>query len=170
MKLEAEELRLEADRWRKFFQHPDILAQVQERAGTAVKPEVFNQGDVEAANEREDLAAEAAYRQEREKQPGGTEFVKAPNGSDDFAVITPEKATKTGLKPIPIRLEPGNEKWGMEHIRKHLAEIKQTGFGSLGEFIEFVANNFQYAKDIDGSINLVAMKPDKANLLVEAVS
>jgi hypothetical protein len=42
----------EADRWRKFYFNPDILAKVQEEAGTAVKPsETFGQ-DARPAEER----------------------------------------------------------------------------------------------------------------------
>lgn len=43
MEERAAELRREAERWRNFFHNPDILAQVQERAGTAAKPETFAQ-------------------------------------------------------------------------------------------------------------------------------
>ncbi|MDR1612506.1 MAG: hypothetical protein LBT97_06940, partial [Planctomycetota bacterium] len=52
VRIRIEELRAEAERWRRFFQHPDVLAQVQERAGTAVKPEAFAQGEMEAIRTR----------------------------------------------------------------------------------------------------------------------
>ncbi|MDR2390739.1 MAG: hypothetical protein LBE84_03540, partial [Planctomycetota bacterium] len=56
LRLEVENLRVEADRWRKFFLNPDILSQVQERAGTAVKPsETFNQDTRPAEEQIADL-------------------------------------------------------------------------------------------------------------------
>ncbi len=164
LRQEAAALRAEADRWRHFFHHPDILAQVQERAGTPVEPERYAQDAHEDANK--DLMDMDAAAAAKRSAPGGSAFVTSPKGGPDFAIISQEKADRLGLKPLPIRMEPGNERWGANHLKNHLPEIQAVGFADIEHFVEFVAENFEYAKDFDGLVNLVAVGNDKAHLLV----
>lgn len=81
-----------------------------------------------------------------DKDIHGNEFVIAPDGSTTFGQIT----DKCGLKAAPIKLCEGiitndetKEGYGLVHIEaRHGDEIREAGYTSVEEFVQFVAENY----------------------------
>ena len=69
----------------------------------------------------------------------GSPFVLSSNGSTVFGEIREE----TSLTPAPIKLSLGNSKYGLVHLeRRHGEQIRNAGFNSVEEFVEYVATNY----------------------------
>lgn len=67
---------------------------------------------------------------------GATEFIRAPDGSVDFGEITPDMANAMRRQAGKIRLERGNDDYGLRHIElRHGADIKGIGFDSVAAFV-----------------------------------
>jgi GNAT superfamily N-acetyltransferase len=60
------------------------------------------------------------------------------DGSTDIAYLD----LKGYRESAPIRLEVGDESFGLEHIKAHEDQILNAGFDSVEQFIRHVANNF----------------------------
>lgn len=81
-----------------------------------------------------------------ELDENGIPFVKAEDGTTQFGEIR----DTSGLAPAPIRLSMGfhdsntNKGYGLEHIEaKHGEQIREAGFGSVEEFVRFVALHYE---------------------------
>ena len=73
----------------------------------------------------------------------GSPFVLSSKGSIDFGYITEEM----NLPPAPIRISEGNDKYGLLHIEsRHSEQIKDNGFASVLELVEYVACHFDCIK------------------------
>ena len=73
----------------------------------------------------------------------GSPFVLNSKGSIDFGYITEEM----NLPPAPIRIAEGNDRYGLKHIAiRHSDQLRDNGFSSALEFVEFVASNFDVIK------------------------
>lgn len=69
----------------------------------------------------------------------GSPFVLNSKGSIDFGYITEEM----NLPPAPIRIAEGDDKYGLLHMElRHGPQIRDNGFSSTIEFVEFVARHF----------------------------
>ena len=69
----------------------------------------------------------------------GSPFVLNSKGSINFGYITEEM----NLSPAPIRVAEGNDKYGLIHIElRHGDQIRNNGFLSVLEFIEYVSQHF----------------------------
>ena len=69
----------------------------------------------------------------------GSPFVLNSKGSIDFGYITEEM----NLSPAPIRIAEGNERYGLKHMeQRHGEQIRNNGFASTLEFVEYVIINF----------------------------
>ena len=69
----------------------------------------------------------------------GSPFVLNSKGSIDFGYITEEM----NLPPAPIRIAEGNESYGLKHMeQRHGEQIRNNGFASTLEFVEYVIINF----------------------------
>ena len=76
----------------------------------------------------------------------GNEYVVAPNGTTVFGYIS----NNSGLQAAPIKLLVGEitndetkEGYGFVHIEaRHGIEIREAGFSSVVEFVQFVAENY----------------------------
>lgn len=74
----------------------------------------------------------------------GKPFVNASNGTTTFGMIDASK----NLDEAPIKLSRGDRSHGYEHIEyRHGDQIKQQGFKSVEDFVEFVANNYTLIKE-----------------------
>ncbi len=101
------------------------------------------QGQAEVGNE----AASGGERDEN-----GLPFVTSSDGTVDFGHVS----GREGMKEAPIRLSQGfnrvddggrNHGYGLEHIEaSHGAQIRGLGFGSVEEFVEAVARNYDSVK------------------------
>ena len=73
----------------------------------------------------------------------GSPFVLNSKGSIDFGYITEEM----NLAPAPIRIAEGDERYGLKHIDiRHAGQLKENGFDSALEFVEFVTTYFEKIK------------------------
>ena len=76
------------------------------------------------------------------------EFILHPNGSEDFGKISQDISdavkAQSGvtLQPGKIRLRVGNEKQGLIHANKHIAEAKRAGYDSIEDLVADVAQHF----------------------------
>ena len=76
------------------------------------------------------------------------EFILHPNGSEDFGEISQDISdavkAQSGvtLQPGKIRLRVGNEKQGLIHANKHIAEAKRAGYDSIEDLVADVAQHF----------------------------
>ena len=69
----------------------------------------------------------------------GSPFVLNSKGSIDFGYITEEM----NLPPAPIRIAEGDERYGLMHIeQRHGNQIRDNGFDTTVEFVEYVSKNF----------------------------
>ena len=84
------------------------------------------------------------YRLSNELDENGCPFVLASDGTTIFGEINEE----TGLIPAPIKLSEGTKDYGLLHIEsRHGQQIKQSGFKSIIEFVENVAQNYTDIKE-----------------------
>ena len=69
----------------------------------------------------------------------GSPFVLNSKGSIDFGYITEEM----NLPAAPIRIAEGNERYGLLHMeQRHGEQIRDNGFSTALEFVEYVSINF----------------------------
>ena len=69
----------------------------------------------------------------------GSPFVLNSKGSIDFGYITEEM----NLPPAPIRIAEGDERYGLMHTeQRHGNQIRDNGFDTTVEFVEYVSKNF----------------------------
>lgn len=67
---------------------------------------------------------------------GNPEFIKAPDGSIDFGEITREQGSAMRRQPGKIRLETGDDSYGLTHIKKRRGKnILAMGFDSVEAFV-----------------------------------
>ena len=79
----------------------------------------------------------------------GSPFIETSHGSTIFGEIKKE----SGLTPAPIKLSLGNSKYGLIHIEKrHGDQIRNAGFISVEEFVEFVCKNYKQIKQGENSL------------------
>ena len=79
----------------------------------------------------------------------GSPFIETSHGSTIFGEIKKE----SGLIPAPIKLSLGNSKYGLIHIEKrHGNQIRNAGFTSVEEFVEFVCKNYKQIKHGENSL------------------
>jgi len=89
-------------------------------------------------------------------EPDG--FIKAPDGSLDFGEITPEMAQAAGRQAGKIRLQQGNESWGLQHIeQRHGAEIRDAGFADVPAFVADIAQHIDQVWKPAATRQLVAL-------------
>ena len=64
-------------------------------------------------------------------------------GSIDFGYITEEM----NLPPAPIRIAEGDDNYGLAHIElRHGTQLRDNGFRSAHEFVEYVSTHFESIK------------------------
>gem|GEM_PF-3571273 len=116
------------------------------------------------------------YKLSDEVDENGHQFVLNSDGNIEFGRIDEE----TGLTPAPILLSEGvitnpntNAGYGLLHIEaRHGEQIRAAGYGSVLEFIEEVAKNYEVIRkgnDRDGRETYMLQLTDKHNntLMVE---
>ena len=82
----------------------------------------------------------------------GSPFVLNSKGSIDFGYITEEM----NLPPAPIRIAEGNDDYGLAHIElRHGDQLRNNGFVSAYEFVEFVTTSFDSIKEGQGDTFLL---------------
>ena len=90
----------------------------------------------------------------------GSPFVLNSKGSIDFGYITEEM----NIPPAPIRIAEGNDKYGLVHIEmRHGDQIRDNGFSSVLEFVEFVSTNFDSIKQGNSDSCLIEISGQKHN-------
>ena len=79
----------------------------------------------------------------------GLPFVISSTGTSIFGEIKEE----TGLTPAPIELSLGNSKYGLVHLEKrHGKQIRNAGFNSVEEFVEYVCKNYKRIRQGENSV------------------
>ncbi len=79
----------------------------------------------------------------------GLPFVLSSSGTTVFGEIKAE----TGLTPAPIKLSRGNSKYGLIHLEKrHGEQIRNAGFDSVEEFVEYVCQNYKRIRQGENSV------------------
>ena len=82
----------------------------------------------------------------------GSPFVLNSKGSIDFGYITEEM----NLPPAPIRIAEGDDNYGLRHIElRHGDQLRNNGFRSANEFVEYVSGNFTEIKEGIGDTYLL---------------
>jgi hypothetical protein len=83
----------------------------------------------------------------------------APSGGIDWGMMHPEavKAAPDVLQNLPIRVAEGDQTFGFKHApEKRIKEIKDLGFDSQDDFIQYVARNHNMVVQQDnGRIGLI---------------
>lgn len=86
-------------------------------------------------------------------------FVSAPNDGYDFGEITPEIAKALGRQAGKIRLEEGNESYGLRHIEiRHSEDIRRAGFADVQSFVADIARNMAEIWKPSKTTQLVAIR------------
>lgn len=69
-------------------------------------------------------------------------FIDAPGGGIDFGEISPEAAEVIGRQPGKIRLQQGDDSFGLTHIEgRHGDQIRALGYSSVEAFVSDVVNS-----------------------------
>ena len=90
----------------------------------------------------------------------GSPLVLNSKGSIDFGYITEEM----NLSPAPIRVAEGNDKYGLIHIElRHGDQIRNNGFLSVLEFIEYVSQHFDIIRQGNSDSCLLEVSGGKHN-------
>ncbi len=90
----------------------------------------------------------------------GSPFVLNSKGSINFGYITEEM----NLSPAPIRVAEGNDKYGLIHIElRHGDQIRNNGFLSVLEFIEYVSQHFDIIRQGNSDSCLLEVSGGKHN-------
>ena len=90
----------------------------------------------------------------------GSPFVLNSKGSIDFGYITEQM----NLPPAPIRIAEWDEWYGLKHIeQRHGEQIRNNGFASTLEFVEYVAMNFDKIRQGNSDSCLLEVAGGKHN-------
>ena len=82
----------------------------------------------------------------------GSPFVLNSKGSIDFGYITEEM----NLPAAPIRVAEGDDNYGLAHIElRHGEQLRDNGFNSAYEFIEYVSMNFESIRQGKGILSFL---------------
>lgn len=86
-------------------------------------------------------------------------FVPAPDGGLDYGEITPAMSKAMRRQAGKIRLQRGNDKFGLTHIQmRHGDEIRAAGFPSVEAFVADIAQGIGEVWQPDATSQLVAIK------------
>lgn len=86
------------------------------------------------------------------------DFIPAPDGGLDYGEITPEMGKAMRRQAGKIRLQQGDDRFGLTHIEKrHGDEIRNAGFSSVQEFVADIAKNIDQVWKPDATSQLVAL-------------
>lgn len=116
-------------------------------------------GSIEGEDRRSENKGHLAERQgdlgtfvetsDNEFDEDGLPFVISSTGTTIFGEIKEE----TGLTPAPIKLSLGNSKYGLVHLKKrHEKQIRNAGFNSVEEFVEYVCKNYKRIRQGENSV------------------
>lgn len=94
----------------------------------------------------------------RDAQQSPQDFIPAPDGGLDYGEITPEMGRAMRRQAGVIRLQQGNDRFGLAHIEaRHGDEIRKAGFASIQEFVSDIAKNIDQVWRPDSTSQLVAL-------------
>lgn len=116
-------------------------------------------GSIEGEDRRSENKGHLAERQgdlgtsvetsDNEFDEDGLPFVISSTRTTIFGEIKEE----TGLTPAPIKLSLGNSKYGLVHLKKrHEKQIRNAGFNSVEEFVEYVCKNYKRIRQGENSV------------------
>ena len=92
----------------------------------------------------------------------GSPFVLNSKGSIDFGYITEEM----NLPAAPIRVAEGDDNYGLAHIElRHGEQLRDNGFNSAHEFIEYVSMNFESIRQGIGDTFLLEVQNEHNDTL-----
>ncbi|RRW29656.1 hypothetical protein EGJ44_20225 [Ectopseudomonas oleovorans] len=161
-RIKAEEkAQAEADeKRRKEEERAQIKAQSEAQAdnftlGANAEDSLSGQGSIlDAQPEQAQPATVTAKPDEADAQ----RFIAAPDGSTDFGEITSDMAKAAGRQAGKIRLQQGNESWGLQHIeQRHGAEIRDAGFADVPAFVADIAQHIDQVWKPAATRQLVAL-------------
>lgn len=134
--------------WRRHFR-----ARAEHKAKGKTAIEAFDQ-------QRRDQEVESTLDMGRQAaaEMDAQAFISAPDGSLDFGEITGDMAKAAGRQAGKIRLQQGNESWGLQHIeQRHGAEIRDAGFADVPAFVADIAQHIDQVWKPAATRQLVAL-------------
>lgn len=141
----------------------DNPASVNRQAWEALREE-YGVADAEPApskqegNKRAPGEAKASEPAAKPDEADAQRFIAAPDGSTDFGEITSDMAKAAGRQAGKIRLQQGNESWGLQHIeQRHGAEIRDAGFADVPAFVADIAQHIDQVWKPAATRQLVAL-------------
>ena len=122
------------------------ISEATERRKESVREDEPLGGGNEGSGEVEGIRG---VKLSKEVDEDGSPFVESSLGSTTFGEIKEE----SGLTPAPIKLSLGNSKYGLIHIeRRHGEQIRNAGFTSVKDFVEFVCKNYKQIRQGENSL------------------
>lgn len=105
--------------------------------------------------------------EEVDDEKSASDFITAPNGSIDFGEITDEMAKAMRRQGGKIRLEQGNESYGLKHIEiRHGDDIRGIGFPGVTEFVFDALQNINSIWKPSKSSQLVVIEAEEHGKVV----
>lgn len=151
---EADEKKRKADE-AAFVKQQNEAANAGFQLGQNAEDNLTGQGSIfDAPPVQAEPATVAAKPDEADAQ----RFIPAPDGSTDFGEITSDMAKAAGRQAGKIRLQQGNESWGLQHIeQRHGAEIRDAGFADVPAFVADIAQHIDQVWKPAATRQLVAL-------------
>lgn len=151
---EADEKKRKADE-AAFVKQQNEAANAGFQLGQNAEDNLSGQGSIfDAAPAQAEPATVTAKPDEADAQ----RFITAPDGSTDFGEITSDMAKAAGRQGGKIRLQQGNESWGLQHIeQRHGAEIRDAGFADVPAFVADIAQHIDQVWKPAATRQLVAL-------------
>jgi len=88
--------------------------------------------------------ADPAKTKKPAAQQDANDFIEAPGGGIDYGEITPEMSKAMRRQAGKIRLQRGDESFGLQHIeQRHGKEIREAGFASVEEFVSGAVSDIE---------------------------
>lgn len=136
--------------------HPEVVKRKGAGSETSLPAEEGNgksgrgrSGRSETSAERQGDLGTSVETSDNEFDEDGLPFVISSTGTTIFGEIKEE----TGLTPAPIKLSLGNSKYGLVHLEKrHGKQIRNAGFNSVEEFVEYVCKNYKRIRQGENSV------------------
>lgn len=151
---EADEKQRKAD-GAAFVKQQNEAANADFQLGQNAEDNLTGQGSIFDAPQA--VAAPPATK-DNPPETGAQRFITAPDGSTDFGEITSDMAKAAGRQAGKIRLQQGDDSWGLQHIeQRHGTEIRDAGFADVPAFVADIAQHIDQVWKPAATRQLVAL-------------
>lgn len=151
---EADEKKRKADE-AAFVKQQNEAANADFQLGQNAEDNLTGQGSIFDAPQA--VAAPPATK-DSPPETDAQRFITSPDGSTDFGEITSDMARAAGRQAGKIRLQQGDDSWGLQHIeQRHGAEIRDAGFADVPAFVADIAQHIDQVWKPAATRQLVAL-------------